>query len=165
MRPTTSFGSLTASSFQYRSDVLSVAAGVLEGYSGNYIFLQVDPDSYAVLYDLENPVLSGGVFTAASATVYQIDVSSGSAWFTGKQYTDLVADPVFEKDSAYLFGFTYSTYNISISNTVDSLVYSSFSGYPHLVEGVCKYEYAEILLLVIICCFVLFDLIFRRFYR
>ena len=165
MRPTISFSSRDVSSFQYRADVYAAASDLLEGYSGDYIFFQADPDSYAVLYDLVNPVLSSGTFTASSATVYQIDCSSGSGWYTGKQYIGFSEDTVYEKDNVYLHGFTYTVSNISISNTSDSMVYSSFVGYPHLVEGVCKYEYAEILLLVIICCFVLFDLIFRRFYR
>lgn len=59
----------------------------------------------------------------------------------------------------------YEHQPVTVDNGYAYVVYCSAPDFPHLREGVDYYAYSQTLLHVVVAVFVLFDLIFRRFYR
>lgn len=151
----------------YRPDVVELMHDYLEGYRGTYVAYQVDVSHYVLLTNLDNASISESVIQADGATVYQIDIMNAVPRdvqrFTGSSGVGSLSGRVIE-DSC-LSAFTYQVDQLHVSNTYQSVIYSSEVGFPHLIEGSELYAYSEIMLVACACVFVLVDLIFRRVYR
>lgn len=167
--------SMASTAFDARyAAALDVARSYLEGYSGDYLFFSLDGDTWVLLTDFENPVFSDGSFTADSCNCFDISVGSGS-YMEPFSYTfsgDVGSDPVSGTLKGNVPGSQWRVHtgfgrytSISISETHGYLYYASFDHCPHLIEGVQKYEFAEVFLLFIVFLVFSFDCIFRRVSR
>ena len=119
MRPGVSVSSFRLSRFVYRDDVIQIVKDRLEGYRGDYYFFQDDIDTYLLLTDFENLVVSGDTVTASSCNVFQIDISTGNSYpvsqFSGSgsvvgSFSGLLSS------TDYLYGFEYSWSGVSVQN-------------------------------------------------
>ena len=158
MRPGVSVSSFRISRFVYRADVVQIMKDRLEGYRGDYYFFQVDNDTYLLLTDFEDLVISGDTVTASSCNVFQVDVTIGNS-YSVSQFSGSLSS------TDYLFGFEYSWFGVSVQNDLDVLCYSSFGSNPRLRSGGDQYAFSQIFLLVVICVYVLVDSVFRRVSR
>lgn len=156
----------SSAAYIYRDDVYTLAKDFISGYRGDYAFFQVNSGSYCLVYDMTDFDLSSGHLTAASASVYQIDITNGSPrdvyQVSGQSGMGSASLSVIQQTVAY--GWSYSADNIDIL-TGDYVLYCSRSGFPHLVEGRDMYAFAEILLIASCAVFVLCDQLFRRVSR
>lgn len=154
--------------YTHRSDVYEVAQDFLQAYRGDYVFCQISNSSYVIIYNAENLSVSQNRITSDGASVYQIDITSGNprdtSRFSGTAGTiGSFSGSMIQQD--VIAGFGYQVDSIDILNSVDSVIWSSSEGLPHLIEGSENYAFAEILLLISCCVFILCDMLFRRVSR
>lgn len=169
MRPAVDLSAGYMHQYIYRADVFTLAHDFVSGMYGDYVFFQASTYQYVILYDCQNLQVSQNAVTADSASVYQIDVTTGTGYATDLRLSGSLSGlgsfSGSVVDSSQLCAFFYSAENVSVSNSYDSAFYSSLSDLPELVEGGEHYAFAQVLLLAIFGVFVLIDIIFRRVYR
>lgn len=167
---------------------LQLARDYLKGYYEDYVFFQDD----AYSSDDATYVLLMGDITESDGSFYMNDVreiyfkfhtsvisydSDGSGALNFPVLVDGSSTPAsvsksfsFSYDSSDLLS-TLSLYygdindnSFLISSNETQLVYSSFDGYPHLIEGVENYAFTAFILAAAVITFNLIDRVFRRVY-
>ena len=164
--------------------LLDSVRGCLEGETSDYFFCQLNSEYYALIIS-DNCNYDNGWFTAETATVIQFqkftrDLSyntsapisgTNSGQFAGFEnagqyngsFTGSIQQRVYNTETYYKM-HSYQAENIIVRNPDEYMVYGSFEGLPHLIEGVQNYAYLQIFLIVGIVLFKLCDRIFRRVY-
>lgn len=131
--------------------VIDLARDTVTGDTRDYLYFNTGAyDSVLVLAD-NLTVVDADTVTTDYATIisYHYGTASAPTGFT----------------QGYVITINKSFDNVTLSNVEHTLCYSSLEDFPHLREGVENYAWAESFILLCCCCFVLFDLIFRLFYK
>lgn len=95
-------------------------------------------------------------------------VSVGSGWSVVVESPEVVVFDRVQQIDGYqtytAYRQTSATYDGSFTvNNYDGLVsYASFENFPHLIEGVVYYEYAQTAIMCVCCFFVLIQRIFKH---
>lgn len=167
---------------------LQLARDYLKGYYGDYVFFQDD----AYSSDDATYVLLMGDINESDGAFYMNDVNevyfkfhtsvisydnSGSGSINFPVLVDGNTTPASSPKS---FSFSYGASDLSstlslyygdisdnsfvITQNETHLVYSSFDGYPHLIEGVENYAFTGVFICGAVLVFCLADRLFRRLY-
>lgn len=169
-----SLTSVSVSTAVYDDTAVQIARDFLQGYSGEYFFFQYSPTTYVLLYDFDNAVKLPTSFSCNSASVFEINVSTGlplvntvysiNGTLVGTEEQVLSATAQNSKYTNLYKSYSYA-YDSPISITLNDYVsYSSYPGSPHLIQGVENYAFFAVCLFVGFCIFRLCDRLFRRIY-
>lgn len=175
----TNIGSLTGvniSTAVYDHGIIEAAKACLEGETGDYYFFQYDASHY-VLVVSDDVVITPTTFDASdclvtvfeavttrSPYVVSVPVSGSIGGTMGGGYFQGSGQLTQYSETTVYYAATSQVDSVSVRNPSFYLTYSSFQGYPHLIEGVQNYAVAAFILCFIILCFKLIDRIFRRVY-
>ena len=171
--------SVSVSSGQITADVVQLAKYALNGFSGDYYFFQYTDTEFVLLMsdsmDYEDGTLNADSFDAIdfvydeqnnTVSVSESGSASGSAWGNvgGFQYSGGYNGSLYlpVTDRTYYQWFYHSDSALTVMNPGHYVVYGSFEGLPHLVEGVENYAWMQTALLVGCIVFCLVDRVFRR---
>lgn len=112
--------------FQPSNNALSICRDILEGYTGSYYIFALDEDSTVLIMGEEmNYFAESGYCTGADVSAVQIDA-------------------VRSPDNSYSLTFTARPTTLetfAVYNNNRYVVYGSFEGLPHAIEGVNNYAY------------------------
>lgn len=142
---TTYYGMINNTYLQYAKDAV-------EGYTGEYYFFRYDDNEYVLL-----------LFDEYTLTEY------GTGWTLAAESPEVI---VFDRIQTTINGYqtsiayreTHANYDgvLTVQNYDGIVSYASLENFPHLIEGVQNYEYAQILILCMCVCFVLLDRVYAH---
>lgn len=158
--------------YYFNQDVLGLAKDIVSSQRTDYFFFQYDIDTYILLTDIEGFSYENYVFSCDSAIQYEFDLPvSTLVYDTETLYYELPdrTNPVYLSRSGKQCVCSYDTGRVgdlTITNTGNHYIcYGSGEGMPHLREGGLYYEYAQVVLLVVIGLCITIGSIFRRVSR
>lgn len=141
--------STTVSTSTYTETAVQIARDVLAGYHSSYIFFAVDPiQGYTESYEL----------------IMCDTIDSFGNYDSFTLYADTFEVVGINIDSDGYFYYTYfsaqmQSWDISRNGR---LFYSSLPSTPHLQDGGAYYGFAQTVLIVCVCIFILVDRVLRH---
>lgn len=130
----------------YSSTALQISRDLLAGYTDDYLFFSNAENEYRLLLFNDSEVVNGNL-QIDSGTLYQIT-------YRQSNFQQGIPQDYFLTSQDFV---SYTFYNPD-----NELVYSSLSGYPHLIAGGDYYAFALLVLACIVCGVCSLWHIFRR---
>ena len=169
--------SVSVSSAAYDSMLLDAVKGSLEGVYDDYVFFQYDSTHFVLLisddisyvpsqFTVKAPlvmtfekVVSRIPYNVSIPASGSLGGSMGGGYWQGSSTLTEYSETV----QYFCSSVSYDS-DITVNNPSDYMLFSSFQGFPHLIEGVQNYAFAAFLVCAAVLAFRLADRIFRRVY-